>query len=65
MLEVDGPYHFATSPGREPLGPTLWRNTLLSGLGWKVVQIPYFEWNACYSDVDKLRLLAAKLASVE
>jgi hypothetical protein len=43
-LEFDGPSHFTTNT-LQPLGHTLLRNRLLSAMGWKVVSIPFFEWN--------------------
>ena len=42
-LEFDGPSHF-TRNTLEPLGHTRLRDRLLSAMGWRVVSIPFFEW---------------------
>ena len=43
-LEFDGPSHF-TKNTMEPLGHTRLRDRLLSAMGWRVVSIPFFEWD--------------------
>ena len=43
-LEFDGPSHFTTNT-LEPLGHTRLRDRLLSAMGWRVVSIPFFEWD--------------------
>jgi hypothetical protein len=43
-LEFDGPSHF-TRNTLEPLGHTRLRDRLLSAMGWRVVSIPFFEWD--------------------
>ncbi len=44
-LEFDGPSHFTTHTTLEPLGRTRLRDRLLSAMGWRVVSIPFFEWD--------------------
>jgi hypothetical protein len=41
-IEVDGPWHFV---GRKPNGSTLLKRRQLRHLGWRLVSIPYWEWN--------------------
>jgi len=43
-IEVDGPTHFLQQPQHAPNGSTLLRNRLLAAHGWKVVSVPYYEW---------------------
>lgn len=42
-IEFDGPYHFCR-PGKQPTGPTAFRNKLLAARGYVVLSIPYWEW---------------------
>jgi len=41
-VEVDGPSHFV---GREPNGATLLKRRQLKHFGWRLVSVPYLEWN--------------------
>jgi hypothetical protein len=41
-IEVDGPSHFV---GRKPTGATKLKRRQLRHLGWRLVSIPYWEWN--------------------
>jgi len=43
-IEVDGPWHFLR-PGNTLNGPTRSRNRGLAARGWRVMSVPYFEWN--------------------
>jgi RAP domain/FAST kinase-like protein, subdomain 1 len=45
-VEVDGPFHFVGSPSSQsPNGATLLKRRQLRALeGWKLVAIPYWEW---------------------
>jgi hypothetical protein len=43
-IEFDGPSHF-TRNTLEPLGHIRLRDRLLSAMGWKVVSIPFFDWD--------------------
>ena len=46
-VEVDGPSHYLK--GREPVqvnGSTRFKSRLLRQLGWDVVHVPFFEWDA-------------------
>jgi len=42
-IEVDGPRHFV---GHEPTGATLLKRRQLKHLGWRLVSVPYWEWDA-------------------
>ena len=41
-VEVDGPSHFK---GREPNSATLLKRRQLRHLGWRLVSVPYWEWD--------------------
>jgi very-short-patch-repair endonuclease len=41
-VEVDGPSHFV---GRRPNEATLLKHRQLRHLGWRLVSIPYWEWD--------------------
>ena len=45
-IEVDGPFHFLGfgNSGRVVNGRTKMKTRLLKNLGWRVVRIPWFEW---------------------
>ena len=47
--QVDGPTHFVSLPGggRRPNGATALKRRLLARAGWRVVAVPYWEWEAC------------------
>ena len=42
-LEVDGPQHFVE---RLPNGGMLLRNRLLEARGFRVISVPFYEWNS-------------------
>ena len=47
-VEVDGPSHFLLPDGRgvrKPNGPTLLKRRLLAAAGWRVISVPFYEWN--------------------
>ncbi|EOD32571.1 hypothetical protein EMIHUDRAFT_456051 [Emiliania huxleyi CCMP1516] len=47
-VEVDGPSHFLLPDGRgvrKPNGPTLLKRRLLTAAGWRVISVPFYEWN--------------------
>ena len=51
-VEFDGPSHFTTNT-LEPLGHTRLRDRLLSAMGWRVVSIPFFEWDRLHDAEHK------------
>ena len=47
-VEVDGPSHFLLPDGRgvrKPNGPTLLKRRLLRAAGWRVISVPFYEWD--------------------
>jgi len=47
-VEVDGPSHFLLPDGRgvrKPNGPTLLKRRLLAAAGWRVISVPFYEWD--------------------
>ena len=51
-VEVDGPSHFLLPDGRgvrKPNGPTLLKRRLLAAAGWRVISVPFFEWDGLHS----------------
>ena len=47
-IEVDGPFHFLLPDGRglrRPNGPTLLKRRLLAAAGWRVISVPFYEWD--------------------
>ena len=59
-VEADGPTHFAFNSMR-PLGATSLKRRLLKGLGWKVIAVPYFEWNRCKNEQEQQAYILNKL----
>eukprot|EP00962_Isochrysis_galbana_P044958 scaffold17563_cov117-Isochrysis_galbana.AAC.1 len=47
-IEVDGPSHFV---GRKPNGATLLKRRQLRHVGWRLVSIPYWEWDELRKDL--------------
>ena len=47
-IEVDDPSHFLRRNSGEywPNGPTLLKRRLLKAAGWRVVSVPFYEWDA-------------------
>ena len=48
-VEVDGPSHFRRPDGGL-MGTTLYRNRALAARGYRVVSVPYREWDALGRD---------------
>jgi hypothetical protein len=49
VVEVDGPSHYCRGSGHRnsrELGPTRFKRRLLQQQGWRVHNLPYFEWRA-------------------
>ena len=59
-IEVDGPSHFAVN-SNHALGRTRARNALLRCRGWKVVQVPFYEWNTVKHGQPQLAYLLRRL----
>jgi hypothetical protein len=56
-VEVSGPSHFVEGDEGRPTtnGATLLKRRQLSALGWRVVVVPYWEWDALKDNADKRR----------
>jgi hypothetical protein len=61
IVEVDGPSHYLRGAGQERMmdGSTQCKARILRQLGWTVVRVPYFDWDAL-SDADSSLEIAAK-----
>ena len=62
-MEVDGPFHFLTN-SRTPNGPTLLKRKQLGQLGYKMVPVPFWEWQALKGTKAKQRYLEDKLGGL-
>jgi hypothetical protein len=59
-VEVDGPTHFL-GDGRTPSGSTLLKRKQLGQLGYTVVPVTFWEWDALRGEEAKQRYLQVKL----
>ena len=59
-VEVDGPTHFLRD-GRTPSGSTLLKRKQLGQLGYTVVPVPFWEWDALTGEKERRRYLEDKL----
>ncbi len=59
-LEVDGPSHFLQSG--QSNGRTQMRNRCLAAYGWRVVVVPFREWNALRTQTERQAYLSRLLA---
>jgi hypothetical protein len=59
-VEVDGPCHFL-GDGRTPSGSTRLKRKQLGQLGYTVVPVPFWEWQALKGEEEKQRYLEGKL----
>ncbi|KAJ1474736.1 RAP domain-containing protein [Baffinella frigidus] len=62
-VEVDGPTHFLGG-GRTPNGSTLLKRKQLGQMGYTVVPVPFWEWDALRGEEAKRRYLVDKLGWV-
>ena len=62
-IEFDGPSHFLMSDGvRLANGATMLKHRQLRSLGWKLVAVPYWEWDEVRgSEANKCKYLLCKL----
>ncbi len=55
-VEVDGPSHYMrpdADPTYTPNGSTRLKRRLLELAGWRVVSVPFFEWNVAGGDASR------------
>ena len=67
-VEVDGPSHFLLPDGRgvrKPNGPTLLKRRLLAAAGWRVISVPFFEWDALPTASERQTYLERAVALSE
>ncbi|EOD08235.1 hypothetical protein EMIHUDRAFT_359048 [Emiliania huxleyi CCMP1516] len=65
-IEVDGPFHFLLPDCRgvrKPNGPTLLKRRLLAAAGWRVISVPFFEWDGLHSASERQAYLERMVAS--
>eukprot|EP00747_Dinoflagellata_sp_TGD_P158114 gnl/TRDRNA2_/TRDRNA2_177789_c2_seq25.p1 gnl/TRDRNA2_/TRDRNA2_177789_c2~~gnl/TRDRNA2_/TRDRNA2_177789_c2_seq25.p1 ORF type:complete len:108 (+),score=14.19 gnl/TRDRNA2_/TRDRNA2_177789_c2_seq25:228-551(+) len=61
-VEVDGPCHFLRGHCRSSFnGGTLLKHRQLRALGWRLIVLPYFEWDELTSSVDRREYLLDRL----
>ena len=61
VLEVDGPQHYCQNDTRVMLGNYGLKQRLLEVQGWRVVHIPFFEWDGLHTE-QRVSYLKHKLA---
>ena len=58
VVEVDGPTHFVQGPdGYLPSGSTVLKRRQLEALGYRVVSVPFWEWDCLRSGDEQLAYL--------
>ena len=70
VVEVDGPAHYCVSRPNLPqqpkmLGQYVFKHRLLTKQGWRVVCVPYFEWDALADGAQREAYLQAELRSAQ
>ncbi|EOD13643.1 hypothetical protein EMIHUDRAFT_246741 [Emiliania huxleyi CCMP1516] len=62
---VDGPTHFCCSLdllGQQvPSGPTLLKRRQLMAAGWRVINVPYFEWHRLEGPRERRRYIESRV----
>ena len=64
---MDGPSHFLLPDGRgerAPNGSTWLKRRLLASAGWRVVAVPYYEWDALGGAEAQQRYLREALGTI-
>ena len=64
-IEVDGPSHFLLPDKRKPNGSTLLKRRLLTAAGWRVINVPFYEWEGQKTDGERHAYLERALAWAE
>ncbi|EOD04367.1 hypothetical protein EMIHUDRAFT_221151 [Emiliania huxleyi CCMP1516] len=66
-IEVDGPSHFLLpdSQGvRAPNGPTKLKRRLLAAAGWRVISVPFYEWDGLNTADERQAYLERAVGSL-
>ena len=58
-VEVDGPSHYLSTGERS--GSGLFRDRIIEWLGWRVVHIPYYEWDKLSAEEEQRKYLLEKM----
>ena len=64
-VEVDGPTHFLLPDGRgvrKSNGPTLLKRRLLAAAGWRVISVPFYEWDGFATAKERQTYLQGAVA---
>lgn len=56
VIEVDGPHHFIWD--RNVNFATMIKREILRLYGWKVISVPFFDWNPLQSQSERLEYLS-------
>jgi len=62
-IEVDGPFHYLESKGKQRVenGRTRFKSRIVRQLGWTLIHVPYFEWDALIDAAAQDSYLQSKL----
>ena len=64
VIEADGPSHFTRNTGNvQPLGHTVMKARHLQLLGWRVISVPWHEWDDVRGPVMKREYLLSRIDS--
>lgn len=55
-LEIDGPTHFSRNSGI-PLGHTMLKRRYITAAGWRLISVPYQEWEELQGGFEQLEYL--------
>ena len=64
-VEVDGPSHFLLPDDRgvrKPKGQTLLKRRLLAAAGWRVISVPFYEWDGFATAKERQTYLQGAVA---
>jgi hypothetical protein len=64
IIEVNGPYHYTPSEPRVPRPASRLKVSHLRSLGWRVVEVPWWEWEPLEGQRAKDDYVVRKLASL-
>lgn len=66
VIDIDGPSHFFRESRnrkglRRLIGQIDLKYRLLTAAGWKIVSVPYYQWNSYHDELEKSLYLKRKL----
>ena len=63
-VEVEGPHSFV-GRSQQPQGKTLLKRRQLQAAGWRLMSVPFYEWDACGQSLAEQReYLSARLGGL-